>query len=361
MGFLVPPWYKSESPGPTSMDICSIIWGLSLCCSIYSGSKAVRQSWKAYKRARLLSGYIILVWAEWISGVVLSVLSWLFLIAYIEPSFWLFSAMVCLWATQIQCILQILMNRVSLIAPSKSHVRLLRIGSFLVVAAINISVFCIWIPARLQISHTYISINNMWDRLEKVIYTIVDALVNAYFVYAVRTRLKTGHLTKFTTVVRYSVLMICISVSLNVLIIGIMSLASHTAYIQFHPLVYLVKLHIELNLAELVSKLMKASNAAELPQPVQMPWVALADGDSSESATRNSKTLRKEDSSMSATRNSKTRRITPSDIDEEFGDLGAQVLGSSGLAKALEMHTARDEEDWQNAPAAGQAGLHGSD
>lgn len=39
-----------------------------------------------------------------------------------------------------------------------------------------------------------------------------------------------------------------------------MSLPNSAVYIQFHPLTYLVKLHIEMNIADLISKIVKATN-----------------------------------------------------------------------------------------------------
>jgi hypothetical protein len=39
-----------------------------------------------------------------------------------------------------------------------------------------------------------------------------------------------------------------------------MSLPNDIVYLQFHPLTYLVKLHIEMNMAELITKVVKASN-----------------------------------------------------------------------------------------------------
>lgn len=44
------------------------------------------------------------------------------------------------------------------------------------------------------------------------------------------------------------------------LLIGSMSIGTGVVYIQFHPLVYLIKLHIELNMAELMAKVVRASN-----------------------------------------------------------------------------------------------------
>lgn len=50
------------------------------------------------------------------------------------------------------------------------------------ITAINISVYIIWTPSRLQISDRYIWVNHWWDRVEKVIYLVVDGALNAYFI-----------------------------------------------------------------------------------------------------------------------------------------------------------------------------------
>lgn len=44
-----------------------------------------------------------------------------------------------------------------------------------------------------------------------------------------------------------------------------MSLPNDIVYLQFHPLAYLVKLHIEMNMADLITKVVKASNPAGYP------------------------------------------------------------------------------------------------
>lgn len=66
---------------------------------------------------------------------------------------------------------------------------MLKFGVAIFITLINISVYCIWIPARLQISPEYEHINNIWDRVEKVIYLVVDAALNWYFIDIVKKRL----------------------------------------------------------------------------------------------------------------------------------------------------------------------------
>lgn len=46
----------------------------------------------------------------------------------------------------------------------------------------------------------------------------------------------------------------------KILLICMMSLPNGFVYVQFHPLVYLLKLHIEMNMADLIGKVVRASN-----------------------------------------------------------------------------------------------------
>ena len=60
-------------------------------------------------------------------------------------------AVLC-WSIQVQLLLQIIVNRVRLILADRRKGRLLTVVTAVAVTLINISVFVIWIPARLQIS-----------------------------------------------------------------------------------------------------------------------------------------------------------------------------------------------------------------
>ncbi|KAK8131286.1 hypothetical protein PG984_007724 [Apiospora sp. TS-2023a] len=217
-GFLVPPWYRSGTPQANDMELCSIIWGASIACAVFTASKAGHQTWIVCKRKKRLNAYTM------------------------------------------QCILQIILNRVSILTLDRRRARQLQLGTFAAITMINISVFCIWIPAQLQISGSYTRLNDIWDRTEKSIFATIDAGLNAYFLWIVRTKLISNGLTKYWVLFRYNIVMVCISVSLDIILIGSMSLPSGLIYIQFHPLTYLIKLHIELNLAELIGKVVQATN-----------------------------------------------------------------------------------------------------
>lgn len=85
-----------------------------------------------------------------------------------------------------------------------------------ILAVINISVFCVWIPARLQISPTHVFVNDIWDRVEKVIFCIIDAGCNLYFIYLIRSRLIANGMTKYNIIYRINLGLIAVSISLDV-------------------------------------------------------------------------------------------------------------------------------------------------
>jgi hypothetical protein len=72
------------------------------------------------------------------------------------------------------------------------------------VSVINISTFCIWIPARLQINETYIRINDVWDRVEKSLLAIIDVGLNLYFIHLVRAKLISNGLTKYNRLFHFN-------------------------------------------------------------------------------------------------------------------------------------------------------------
>ncbi|KAK8096960.1 epoxide hydrolase [Apiospora kogelbergensis] len=311
-GFLVPPWYQEQKPSLEEMNIISIIWGFSLACAGFTFVKAVRQTWcclyRWHRRRRheqqrqqeqeqvhgqesrgqlrrvtskrsstgqsyytrptrvlILNGYLAMVWAEWLVSVAFGILSWFYLNPnlVVRGSFWVFFGFLCLWTVQMQCILQILVNRVSLLLLTGSDRRCasrLKWGVAAFVGVINVSCFVVWIPARLQISPEWIKANKIWDRTEKAFFAIADIALNLLFLYLVRTKLIGNGLQKYRRLFWTNSVAVFFSVSLDVILIGVMSLQDDAVYLQFHPLVYLLKLHIEMNLAELLAKIVRASN-----------------------------------------------------------------------------------------------------
>lgn len=128
-----------------------------------------------------------------------------------------------------QFLLQIIINRICVLLISRRKALWLKIGVAVIITMINISVYCIWVPARLQISEQYIAINGYWDRVEKCIYLVVDALLNFYFIRIVKKQLLGMGLTKYQGLVTFNVWIIGFSLGMDVLIISMMSL--HNSFV----------------------------------------------------------------------------------------------------------------------------------
>lgn len=123
---------------------------------------------------------------------------------------------VFLWSLEVQFLLQIILNRLALLIMVRGRTEKMQWVVASGITLINISVFVIWVPARLQISPTYEHINNIWDRIEKVIFALVDGSLNIYFIYLTRSRLINNGLKKYLPLFRFNLGMIFVSLSLDV-------------------------------------------------------------------------------------------------------------------------------------------------
>ncbi|CAF3451339.1 unnamed protein product [Fusarium graminearum] len=205
-GYLIPDRYVREVPNEVDMNTASIFWGFSLCAAVFTLAKGTQQSWRAWKRLHRVTAYVGMIWVVWLSSMVLGCLAWGFQRQYIAPS-----------------------------------------------------VFVIWMPARLQINDRWIRLNSIWDRCEKVIFAVVDGVLNGYFIYLVRSRLVENGLTKYIPLYRMNLGLIVLSLSLDIVLVGLMSLPSSLVYLSFHPVAYLLKLQIEMKMAELITKIVRSS------------------------------------------------------------------------------------------------------
>lgn len=134
------------------------------------------------------------------------------------------------WTFEVQCLIQIVRNRISLLIHNEREKFWLKWGSFGLVLLINISVFCIWIPARLQISPFWIHLNNIWDRIEKGLFLIIDGGLNMYFIVLVKRKLLSSGMTKYKPLFHFNIVMVAISLSLDVALIALMSMKNGLIY-----------------------------------------------------------------------------------------------------------------------------------
>lgn len=119
---------------------------------------------------------------------------------------------------QIQFICGIIISRIGLLMVNKRRITIIRWSVGSVLGLINISVFFIWITARLQISPTCVHMNDILDLTEKGLVSIIDSGLNAYFIYLLRSRLLASSkgLNKYTGRFYFNCFTIAISVGLDV-------------------------------------------------------------------------------------------------------------------------------------------------
>ncbi|KAM5343544.1 hypothetical protein ACJ41O_012081 [Fusarium nematophilum] len=265
-GFLVPDTYVLDAPGEADMNLLSIFWGLSIAVALFSAINASMQSRKMWMRMRRVTAYIVLVWSSWAANVIVAAVAWCFQRQIIKPSFQVYFVIAFFWSLQIQLLMQIIIDRMAILMPSPRDATKLRWGVFLVLLLVNFGTLIVWTPAQLQISPRWVSINEIWGRCEKGIFFIVDFALNLRFVYLIRNRMASHGLSKYVSLFRLNMVLIAFSVSLDLMLIGLMSLPGRMMYLQFPPVAYLLKLYIAMIMADLVSKVSRETSSRRRSQ-----------------------------------------------------------------------------------------------
>ncbi|KAK6860889.1 hypothetical protein PG995_004525, partial [Apiospora arundinis] len=110
-------------------------------------------------------------------------------------------------------------------------------------------------------TETFVEANKYWDKISKFLICFVDAALNWYFLRIVKQRLvKYYGLNKYAPLVSFNAKLMVLSVGMDVLLIGLMFLPNQVVFIQFHPVTYIVKLNIEMAMANMIRKLARTMN-----------------------------------------------------------------------------------------------------
>ncbi|KAM5343312.1 hypothetical protein ACJ41O_014278 [Fusarium nematophilum] len=270
---LLPPWFINPTPSVNDQAFTNMLFGCTIGIGAWTACEAFTQTSRSWRRIRQVTTYVAFVWAEWWSCLIVSLIFWMNMRSYIPPSFEFYFFVIVLWSIQIQCLMQIIINRIALLMQVPAHATRLKWAIFFILLAIILSTFCVFIPARLQISATYIYAFKIWIYIKKGILLAVDIALNLYFIYQVRSHLIAAGLVKYKKLYRFNICMIIISISLDVLTIGLVSLQHYFIFSQIHPLTFLIKLHIEMRMADLIGKIVKASHPINSQdEPTSQSW-----------------------------------------------------------------------------------------
>ncbi|CAE6495195.1 unnamed protein product [Rhizoctonia solani] len=267
------PTFKTEHPFrktevlPRDIKLATLAFGFTIGFGWFVVWHAIQQTHKIQKRG----AYIAMCWMEITACTTLAILSWLFIIGIIDHSFWIYFAILTLWALQLQLLLQIIISRICILLPTQSHRFWLKFAVAAWIGMISISVYCIWLPAKLQISETYIRLNWYWDHIEKILYLLTDAALNILFIRLIRQRLVSRGLKKFDKLVAMNLRMIFVSLSMDIIIIGMLSYRNELVYMQFHPVAFMVKLEIEMCMSRLIVKVARGTGIDVKEGPDNVP------------------------------------------------------------------------------------------
>ncbi|KIK71523.1 hypothetical protein GYMLUDRAFT_254721 [Collybiopsis luxurians FD-317 M1] len=218
--------------------------------------------WSAVRethRARKFTLYVFMIWLEITADIVFAVITWVYLAGYLGPGLHVFATIIACWICQVQCLLQIIANRLSILLSKRKHRLYLKFTVAGIVTLVSVSTAFIWIPAQLQINHTFIETNHWWDRFEKSVYLLTDLVLNALFIRTVKKRLIDHGLHKYDKVMKFNEYIVVVSIGMDILLMGVTALKNPFVYCQFHPVVYIIKLQIEMTMAQLIIKVARST------------------------------------------------------------------------------------------------------
>lgn len=108
---------------------------------------------------------------------------------------------------------------------NKRKSQLLKLGLFIFIGIVNISVFCIWIMGHMPLaSPRMVALNEIWERIEKSFFLIIDCGLNLYFLYLVRYRLIADGLSKYWRLFYFNAAILLVSLSMDTMLLGMLSL-----------------------------------------------------------------------------------------------------------------------------------------
>ncbi|KAG5984590.1 hypothetical protein E4U55_004141 [Claviceps digitariae] len=252
------------------IDLAAIYFGIFLGVFPLTLVKIARQTRKIIAQSRTVqNAYLYMIWIEALVNFVFALVTYLYLTNIIPGSPPLYFGTVGLWAIQTQLLSQIIANRVGLIMVNKRKSQWLKWGLFGLIGCVNIGVCAIW-PAAYEVNATEEQkhLNDIFEKVEKTFFLLVDLGLNLIFLYLVRFRLISHGLSKYWLLFKFNCVLVCLSTGMDAALLGMLSLPDPYLYVQFAPVVYIVKLHVELTMASLIAKIVRKSVTNAHPHPV---------------------------------------------------------------------------------------------
>ncbi|KAI4688093.1 uncharacterized protein J4E84_005021 [Alternaria hordeiaustralica] len=252
-GPLISPDYTEDEFTNLDVLVASIPWALTL-------ANVILALWQIYHQTKLAktpirSPYLWMAWLELGACFALGLVGYLHVLKHIPASFAFYFGILACWSFQVMLLFQIIVNRIRVIDVNRKHGDNIFIAVTVYITVVIISGFIIWIPARMQISHYWEFISAAWDRTEKCLFLIIDLALNWYFLRMVKNNLIRNGLTKYNKIVQFNQRIIVLSILMDIMLIAATAIPKAFVYVQFHSLCYLVKLNIEMAMANLIRRI----------------------------------------------------------------------------------------------------------
>ncbi|KAK9416991.1 hypothetical protein SUNI508_09230 [Seiridium unicorne] len=226
----------------TDYQVASLAAGFTLGFGFLTVWEALKQTRK--NKNPLRSTYIYMLWGEIIANLTIAVIAWLFLDGVLSSTVPVLFFILLLWVFEVQLLMQIIINRIAIIHEDRKFISWMKWGSFLGILLIEILVFCIWIPAHMDPPPNQLQVDP--PRFLKVTPLMMDIQIR-------QNQRLLG--LKYKPLISFNAKLMVVSILMDAMLIGLMSLPNQVVYIQFHPVAYMVKLNIEMSMATLITRL----------------------------------------------------------------------------------------------------------
>ncbi|KAM3067637.1 hypothetical protein ACMFMG_000049 [Clarireedia jacksonii] len=249
---------------PVKIRLSDLAAGFTVGFGIWTFTAALRQTKICQQPKKSI--YIFMIWLDLFVIVFMGVLTWVMINGYMDGGSVIYNVLISIiWILELQLYYQILISRCGLVIDDQELVTRAKWWIAVFIGFINISVLAFWLPTQLNpiSARICVLINSYWDRVSKGILLTLDIILNLYFLRMVHQRIVKYHgLVKYMPLVRFNSWLMIISIAMDAMLISVETLAIAEGtrwWQQFHPMAYIVKLHIELSLGTLISKIAKGS------------------------------------------------------------------------------------------------------
>ncbi|EXF81680.1 hypothetical protein CFIO01_08016 [Colletotrichum fioriniae PJ7] len=237
-----------------TVETPALYFGVCIGLLTLTSAKAVQQSFLIYSRTKSLKNiYAWMVWILLFANATQAIIIFVLFRGEISINIGFMIADTISWVLQTQLAPQILANRLGLLMHNKQRVRYMKIGLLVFIGIFNLAYIALWIVYTIDPSRLAVVLNRYLSRLDIVIDLLVNIVLDTTFLIIIKRELIAGGLVKYRLLFNCGVVAVCLSISLDVVMIILLSAPNSYHYTCTHPVAYCVRLIIEMLMADLIA------------------------------------------------------------------------------------------------------------